>query len=57
LCDVIARVAKVFGINSTSNAIEIVQGEAEYYRISSIRPHVLIISGYLTARILFGSTV
>jgi len=27
---VIAWVAKVFGINSMSNAIEIVRGEAEY---------------------------
>jgi len=27
----IARVAVVFGINSTSNAIEIVRGEAECY--------------------------
>jgi len=28
---VIAQVAQEFGINSTSNAIEMVQSEAEYY--------------------------
>jgi len=29
----IAQVAKVFGINSVSNAIEIVPGEARYYTL------------------------